>query len=150
MRRFLRSWLPVVLWAAVISGLSTSALGVGFTRQVVAAVVQFFFPDISSAAIALVNTFLRKGAHVAGYFVLGFLLWRALRADASARWHGGWAAGAFLLTVAFGGLDEFHQSFEPGRTGAVVDVGFDAAGAALALLWVWWRAHASSPATRRE
>jgi len=41
---------------------------------------------------------------------------------------------AFLLSAAFGGADEFHQTFVPSRTGSLVDVGWDCLGAVLALI----------------
>lgn len=48
---------------------------------------------------------------------------------------------AWLLSTAYGALDEFHQSFIPGRTATIVDFVADSAGAAVALLSVWciWR-----------
>lgn len=144
-RKLLRYWLPVVAWAAVISALSTGTLHGGFTRQLISAALQFFIPDVSVSTIALVHTMVRKGAHLAEYFVLGLLLWRAFRADAIARWRWRWAVNAFLLALAFAGLDEFHQSFEPGRTASELDVGFDATGAALAQLWRRWRTRPSRP-----
>jgi VanZ family protein len=38
------------------------------------------------------------------------------------------------LSAAFAGVDEFHQTFVPSRTGQFVDVGWDSLGAALALI----------------
>lgn len=55
----------------------------------------------------------------------------------------GWrhAAGAFLISAAYAVTDEVHQSFVPGRGGAVTDVLIDASGAALGIVAVvWWRA----------
>ena len=44
----------------------------------------------------------------------------------------------FVGSVCVGGLDEWHQTYLPGRHGELGDVGFDAVGAALgsgALKW---------------
>ena len=139
MPKFLRYWLPVIAWAALIALLSGSALHAGFTYKLLSSILRFFFPDISPLTITLLHTILRKGAHMAEYFVFSLLLWRALQGDASGRWRWRWALGALLLSLAFAGLDEWHQSFERGRTGSAADVGFDAAGAALAQLWLTWR-----------
>ncbi len=70
----------------------------------------------------------------AGYFFLVGLL--AVRA---ARFYEGWAAWRTALTLlpgalALGVLDEFHQSFVPGRSVEAGDVAADVAGVLLALL----------------
>lgn len=44
---------------------------------------------------------------------------------------------AFLLTVCYAALDEFHQLFIPDRSGNLFDVCVDSAGALLVLLFVW-------------
>ena len=71
--------------------------------------------------------------------------WRALRGDAPDRWRWRWAFAALLLSLGFAGLDEWHQTFEQGRTGSVGDVGFDAAGAAIAQVWLRWRTRSFGP-----
>jgi VanZ family protein len=55
--------------------------------------------------------------------------------------HLGWALAAIVIVGCYAALDEFHQSFVPGRTPAVSDVLLDTAGgiaaqvvAALAML----------------
>jgi VanZ family protein len=46
---------------------------------------------------------------------------------------------AWLIVVAYGATDEWHQSFVPGRTADLRDVAADGAGAALGLgvAWAW-------------
>ena len=39
-----------------------------------------------------------------------------------------------LIVLAYAGLDEFHQSFVPSRTPAIIDVLFDFSGGVLGLL----------------
>ena len=41
---------------------------------------------------------------------------------------------ALILTLGFGLLDEWHQTFVPGRFGSMTDAGFNAIGAILGLL----------------
>ena len=72
-----------------------------------------------------------KTLHVAAYFVFGLLCLRAT--------HGGFGplrgwptAAALALALAYGGLDEWHQSWVPGRTPSVLDWVADGAGAGLA------------------
>jgi VanZ family protein len=46
-----------------------------------------------------------------------------------------WTMGAGL---AFAGLDEWHQSWIPGRSASVGDIAMDGIGLALALSGLWW------------
>lgn len=135
-----RYWFPVVAWGLVIFALSTASLHAGFTLRLLTDLLKLFLPGLSLSTIELLHSLLRKAAHVAEYFVFGLLLWRAFRADATTSWQTRWAARAFLLALAFASLDELHQSFESGRTASVLDVGIDAVGAGLALLWLRLRA----------
>jgi VanZ family protein len=41
------------------------------------------------------------------------------------------ALGAVYMTVTFAGLDEWRQTFIPGRSGRLLDVGIDTTGAGL-------------------
>lgn len=74
-------------------------------------------------------------AHV---FVFGILFLLGERAF----FHQAWSSylqrnsflGAFVLTCAYGILDEIHQSFVPGRSPDAMDVLADAAGAILMML----------------
>jgi VanZ family protein len=94
----LRLWLPVVLWAALIFGLSSiPQLGTGLGTW---------------------DLVLRKLAHFCEYAILGALLLRALGRETHAV-----AAG-----VAYAATDELHQHFVPGRHAAFRDVAIDAAG----------------------
>ena len=61
---------------------------------------------------------LRKLAHVSIYALLGALLLRAL----------GDSLASIAVAVAYAVSDEVHQHFVPGRSGAPIDVAFDALG----------------------
>ena len=47
-------------------------------------------------------------------------------------------AMGFVSSVAVGALDEWHQTYLPGRHGQMSDVGFDAIGAALGVIFLAW------------
>lgn len=130
----LRYYLPVVLWAAVIALLSTSGFDTSFTLKVLRAANDFFEVGFSLKQLREINAVVRKLGHVTEYFILGLLLWRALRRGREAAWHWSWALGTFLLGAAWAGLDELHQRFERGRGSSIVDVGWDSLGILLALL----------------
>ena len=99
---------------------------------VLVAVIWFFSsqPDLSSG-LGMIDLVGRKMIHAGEYALLCLLWWRALRGRLAS---GAALAGAFALAVAYGGLDEYHQTFVAGRTGSPIDVGIDALGAALAVL----------------
>jgi VanZ family protein len=105
-REILVLWAPVLLWAAVIFVLSA-------------------IPSLGTG-LGTWDLVLRKLAHAAEFAILGALLVRATGSDAV----------AFALGVAYAVSDEIHQTFVPGRAGAVLDVGIDALGVAAGLmLW---------------
>lgn len=143
MKRFLpRYYLPALLWMGGIFLFSTDLGSVNQTNSFLATLIRFFDPDISPRGLATCVKVLRKVAHVTEYTILAILWCRALRKiPRISPWIP--ALGAFFISCAYAGLDEFHQSLVPSRTASVGDVGFDAAGALLGtMLWgctVWGR-----------
>jgi VanZ family protein len=78
---------------------------------------------------------IRVTAHLLAYASLGGLLLLALtRLD---RPRPAQALLAWVLAVAFGLSDEFHQSFVPDRMGRLNDVVTDAIGAAVGVVIAW-------------
>jgi VanZ family protein len=81
-------------------------------------------------------------AHFVQYFGLGVLLHLAASGfDAKGR---PWLVVVAVVSFAsaWGAIDEYHQSFVPGRDSSLKDLGFDIAGAATATLvvrWLAWR-----------
>jgi VanZ family protein len=74
-----------------------------------------------------------KVLHAGWFLILALLAWRAGRSAE------GWSRGrtAIVLLVAataWGALDEWHQSFVPGRDVEAADIAADVAGAALAVI----------------
>ena len=102
--RLATTWLPVLLWAGLIFGLSS-------------------IPSLNSG-LGTWDTVLRKLAHTMEYAILGFLLLRAL----------GRELPAFLAAVAYAVTDELHQHFVPGRHASPYDVMIDAFGALVGIL----------------
>jgi len=139
LRKSFRYWLLVVAWAALITLLSTSEFSGLASQHWLNQLLRDFFPDVHWDTIWLLNQTLRKLAHLGEYFVLSLLLLRALRADTPGAWRWRWGALALTLAVGFAVLDELHQGFERNRQASVIDVGIDAAGAALAQLLLCWR-----------
>ncbi len=82
-----------------------------------------------------VTLIVRKGAHMAEYAILGFLLVGALEIrHLFILWLVAW-----MLAIAYAGTDEFHQTFVPGRSGELRDVYVDGAGALIGVsvkIWI--------------
>ena len=64
--------------------------------------------------------------HFAEYSILGFLLFRSITSDELLTFHPFY--GSLLIGISFAILDEFHQSFVPGRHMSSTDVFFDSLG----------------------
>lgn len=79
----------------------------------------------------------KKGAHAFGYALLGAAYAHAV--SPGRRPTLGNAVLAVGLAALYAASDEWHQSFTPGRHPAWMDVGIDAAGAAVgvSMLWRW-------------
>lgn len=105
MNRWLAAWGPAAAWAAFL----------------------FFMSSRSTLPVGL-GSGLDKVAHFGAYFVLGFLL-----AHATTRLQRA-PQVAIMLGLVYGFLDEFHQSFVPGRDASVGDWVADALGTVLGVL----------------
>ena len=143
---FVRNWLPVLLWCAVIFGFSSDAGSSRHTSRIIGPVLRWLIPDISDDTVDRVVLGVRKAAHMTEYAALALLVWRARRKPVRGDgrpWRWVEAAFGFGFAVLFAASDEIHQAFVPSREGRVVDVLIDTAGALLGLLairaWGRWR-----------
>ena len=116
MKKILRFWGPVVVWAGIIFLFSA--------RPVVPA-SQIFWKDF----------IIKKTAHVIEYGILASLLYRALKESGVGKYNAGLIA--ILIALIYGATDELHQSFTPGREPRVRDVFFDTIGAILSVYSIW-------------
>ena len=138
---WLKRWWPVLVWAAVISGFSTGVFTSEHTSRIIIPILRWLLPHASAATLFHLHYLIRKCAHFTEYFILSLLILRAIRAGRhSARL--AWALTAIVIVFGYAALDEFHQSFVPGRTAAFTDVLIDTSGgiaaqiiAGLLLLW---------------
>ena len=126
-RSTLSRWLPVVVWAGVISLLSTSAFGGEQTGRILLPILRRLLPWATQEQLVLVHHALRKLAHFTEYLVLGLLLVRAL--DEPGRSFGRIVLWAIVLATLLAIGDELHQALVPGRTAAATDSLVDVAGA---------------------
>lgn len=110
-------------------------------------IVDQYFTDIdtmpteqATATLDVLTVGVRKLAHFSAFALLGFCGFLAL---SGIKRFGLRYAAALVMCICCAGLDEFHQTFVPGRAGMLSDVMIDSAGiacgafAALALCAVW-------------
>jgi VanZ family protein len=82
----------------------------------------------------MVHAGIRKCGHIAEYFILGALLFRAFCSGAEEKKIRGRAGLSLVVIVLYAACDEFHQSFTMTREASLADVGIDALGGTLALI----------------
>jgi len=112
--RIFKSFLPVILLYSLIFWLSDQ-------------------PKLPGPQEDWLSVIWFKSAHLIVYGLLSGLIYRAWRINwpqlkKSAVF---WSVLGLVLILAW--LDEFHQSFVPGRTSSLIDVGIDMIGAGSAL-----------------
>ena len=142
-RKKVTQTLPVLLWMVLIFFFSHQAAADSSEASGrLAYWLSVFMRSISSkwnpgqqaVLMDIIVTVLRKGAHMAAYFMLTILAFYAASA---------WISKAlFRYLAAFGAAllysisDEIHQLFIPGRSGELRDVLIDMAGGLIALLLI--------------
>ncbi|HET9741345.1 MAG TPA: VanZ family protein [Terriglobales bacterium] len=133
-------WLPALVWLGIIAfesfGLSSDVTG-GWLWQL----AHWLHIPISGHALIRLNHVLRKVGHFTGYGVLCLVFFRAWfhtlshnTSETMARFRLRCSALALCVTLLTAMLDEWHQSFDPTRTGTPRDVVLDCAGGVLFLL----------------
>lgn len=136
--------IPVLVWMLIIfsfsaqDGKDSANLSVGFVRYLVdglfalAAWLDISFTDLSAHSFSyMLHGCIRKVAHFFLYTVLGFLL---LRYFIQHKFMTMALVLAFILGIAYATLDEWHQTFVPGRGGAVQDILIDSSGVAFGIV----------------
>lgn len=124
-------YAPLIVWAGVIFYLSGSGGSSIETSRFIRPLIEFLFPSASAETIIFIHFAVRKFAHFAVYFVLGLAASRAFAGGEKFRKY--WPLYCIAVVIAVASLDEFHQSFEPERTGAAADVLIDIFGGATAV-----------------
>jgi len=149
--RNFRYWIPVLVWLSVIVyesfGLSSAVTGTWLGK-----LLQILHIQLSAEAFAKLHHFLRKAGHLTGYGLLCVLLFRSwfhtmddpAGTKPRIRWSRGTrrframclrsAALALGITLLTAALDEWHQGFDPSRTGTPWDVVLDVTGGICFLL----------------
>jgi len=134
----LKDWLPAIVWAGVISGLSTDTFSGSHTSILIVPFLHWLLPHANEDTIELLHGFVRKLAHFTEYFILSVFLIRGLRGK-NRGWNLRLAIWAVVIAAVYSSFDEFHQLFVPSRHASPWDALLDTTGATAAqiLLWLW-------------
>ncbi len=119
----------MVLWTGLIFVLGTDTFSASGTRGWLRTLIVFFIPDLSEAELDPLVFLARKGMHLALYFGLGAMAFRAFRLQLVAATGTRVLILAIALAAAVAVADETRQAFLANRTGAPEDVAIDTAGA---------------------
>jgi VanZ family protein len=116
-KKFIKWWLPVIVWmSAIFIGSSIGSV-----------------PRVGDKTT---DGLMHRAAHVLEFAVLGALVLRALSKDQPA------TRREMILTLIvitlYGASDEFHQRFTPGRSAEGVSILFDAVGGAMGVWAYRW------------
>lgn len=136
--RWLKAYLPVVLWMSIIFIGSTDLGSSRRTSRIIGPILRWINPNVSDDTIYAVQAVVRKGGHVTVYAVLAALTWRGRRVARGLKLsEGGWSWPEMWGIVAFCAVyavtDEAHQHFVSSRQASPFDVGLDTLGAMCAL-----------------
>jgi VanZ family protein len=146
LRVFVKYWLPIVLWFALIFIASGDTKSSQRSSRIIGPLMHWLFPEMSEDTIEVVVLFARKCAHLTVFGILALLYWRAFRKPVkndTRPWSWVEARNAVIGVLIYAVTDEVHQAFVPARQGSVLDVVIDTFGGALGLLALWaygrWR-----------
>lgn len=131
-----RAWRygPLLLWMVLISFASTREFSALNTSKILRPLILWILPNLSEARVATIHFIIRKIGHFSEYAVLGLLAARAFSVSAKTFLRQHWFQLSLVLLIVYALLDEFHQSFVPGRTASIYDSAIDVIGGLTALL----------------
>ena len=149
LRPFLKYWLPVLIWMALIFSASADSHSYEHSSRFVEPFLHWLFPQMPQTRVEKIHHLIRKCAHLTEYAVLALLLWRAVRRPVKndpRPWN--WREARLALLLSFFFTPPAMNSINclcPPRSPLVSDVLIDTAGGAAGLLALWifgrWRKH---------
>ena len=137
---FIRYWLPVLAWMALIFTASADAKSYQHSSTLFEPLLHWLFPRMSQPTVELLHHLFRKCGHLTEYAVLALILWRAIHQpdkNNPRAWRWDEAGLALAAVFLYAASDEFHQIFVPTRTPLISDVMIDTLGGAAGLLLLW-------------
>lgn len=126
-KRILLDWLLVVILMIIIFMFSKdpAVSSSDKSNYLVETLVNFF--NLKNIDLFELNVIIRKLAHFIIYFILGVLVFNAVK-DTSSKTLISIMIISILICILYAETDELHQMLVPGRSGEVRDVIIDSAG----------------------
>jgi len=150
--QILVAWLLVAACIAMILVLGGGEFGARGNSRYLFPMLRWLFPDLSVQTYLVLVDWIRTGAHVAEYALLGLLAFRAVFLTVeSALARVALLAVSVAATVAL--LDEIRQALLPERVGSPWDIALDVSGALAAVGIAYWlkrRGRVWAPVPRGE
>ena len=133
---FAKYWIPALIWLALIYVGSTDLMSAEHTSRFLGPFLRWLKPDITADAIAKVQLFVRKVAHLTEYAILAALLWKAVYSGTNLKIKiSTLFVTVWLVSTLIAVSDEFHQSLVTSRTASIGDVRIDMIGAIFGLIF---------------
>ena len=125
-------WMGIIFWfsaqPATDSGaMSGSITAVFFSLLDHIGLTRFITED-------MLHHIIRKGAHFTIYFILGMLIYRALRFKNHGKTSLKMIGMGIVISMLYACSDEIHQLFIDGRSGQIKDVLIDTSGSMFGIL----------------
>lgn len=151
-KKFFIYWLPLLIWAFIIFGFSSQPYEQQDLRPLIEKHIDkeatekylgeykwhYHGKEISIntlGAAGFIEFFIRKGAHLFEYALLGFLLFRAFLSIGIKK--GKVFVISLVLALLYAASDEWHQSFTINRTPLISDVVTDLVGSFIGASFAW-------------
>jgi VanZ family protein len=135
-RSLISYWLPPLGWMVLICPFTSDVWSLSGNSRFLIPLLRWLLPDAPDDHIRFLYIVIRKVGHFIAYFILSWLLFRAVRSDSDQQWRGRWAVTAALLAIGYAVFDEVAQSFLATRTASIMDVLIDSAAAITAMMVV--------------
>ena len=131
------TWAITLAWAGNISFLSTGSYGGSVTGWLLKELLSWAHIRLPGPTFEIVHFLVRKLAHCTEYGMFGLFLYHSFTFRQPERWNTRSAVSAVIVAGLFSLIDEYHQSFVPGRTASIKDCGIDTFGALLGMVLLY-------------
>ncbi|MBD3414627.1 MAG: hypothetical protein GF421_09375 [Candidatus Aminicenantes bacterium] len=132
-------WLPPLLWMGFLFPLWNRFLSSPFLYRWNIRFWLWLNQDMSRHTIGLYYIYLRRSLHVVAYGLMAYLVYRFFWSGKNQLWKLSWAVYTALITIGYGVLDEFLQSYLKPRQSSLMDIVMDAIGAVVVLGVIYLR-----------
>ncbi len=128
--------MGLIFYFSSQDGISSDILSQSFTEKIAKVIFhnyEYFSDEFQKTVIFELNMFIRKVAHFSIFFFMSIFIYAELIIWIKKYLINGLISIGLCMMYAI--LDEYHQSFTPGRTPLIKDIFIDTAGATLGVVF---------------